>query len=58
MFAVTYAFHTNFNTMPKKNKYKHLEDMKQKSKPKHKHFKKKRRCTKQEHDYSEGKGGR
>lgn len=57
MFAVTYI-HTNFNTTPKKNKYKHLEDMKQKSKPKHKHFKKKRRCTKQEHDYSEGKGGR
>lgn len=51
----TYAFHTNFNTKPKKNKYKHVEDLKQKSKPKDKHFKKKRRYEQQDDDYGSGK---
>ena len=60
MISITYthAFHTNFNTTPKKNKYKHLEDLKEKSKPKHKHFKKKMRHTQQEYDYSQGKRSR
>lgn len=58
MLAIN-AFHTNFNTKPKKKSNRHLEDIKQKSKPKHKHFKKKKRYTPQEeYDYSSSKGNR
>ncbi len=56
--ASTSSFHTNFNTKPKKNKSKHLEDIKHNSKPKYKYFKKKNHSIQQEDDYSQGKRSR
>jgi hypothetical protein len=58
MFAIINTLHTNFNTKPKKNKSKHIDDMIPKSKPKHKHFKRKSRHSHQEDDYSLGKRNR